>query len=400
MLFLENWFWVFLAVVLPVYWLTPGPLKLYALVGASAVFHYHFAGPAGMAPIIALAIATYFVGQRISAPGQRRLFHASWIGLVAVLGFYKYGELMLHAVGELLGAILGRDAGLLLSSAPQWLAGWQNPAAPLGVSFFTFEFVHYLYEVRVHGREPVRNPFHFAAFAIFFPSLASGPIKRFNDFVPQLLGLHNPNGSTAILGIRRIIHGLFKKVCIADTLVIFILPLEETQAHTALSVTLLAVLQGFRIYYDFSGYTDIAIGAARLLNIELPENFDRPYWSSSLRDFWRRWHMSLSSWIRDYLYVPLGGNRAHRALNLVVALALCGLWHGAAWNFAVWGLYHGVGLALEAGVRGRFPGLLRNTPARRLLGWAVCYPYVTFGWLLFFYPIGVVARMLGDVLQW
>lgn len=392
MLFLDLWFWGFAAVALPGFWLLRGRAKLPWLIAVSAVFHWHFAGPAGMAPIAVLAVITYFAGIRLGGGDARWLFRGGMVLLVGALAFYKYSEL---AAATLLS---GLEA--LAVSAPDWLATWTLPAAPLAISFFTFEFVHYLYEVRAHGRPPIRNPLHFALFAIFFPTLASGPIKRFYDFVPQLDGLANPRLQEVVEGGKRVIRGLFKKICIADLLVEYVVVFEAVPEYTAPLVTTLAVLQGFRIYYDFAGYSDIAIGLARMLGLRVPENFDRPYFSTSLRDFWRRWHMSLSSWIRDYVYIPLGGNRARRALNLLLAMGLCGLWHGAAWNFALWGVYHGAGLGLEILVRRAFPGLFEAGRGRALLRWFVCYSYVTYGWLLFFYPLPTVIRMTRDSITW
>lgn len=401
MLFLENWFWIFAAVAVPAYWLCPRALKIYWLLGSSAVFHYHFAGPAGMAPILVLGVLTFFVGIFVGATpaspvGDHRqrtlLFHATWISIVGALVFYKYTGFFVSNVAAAFR--------VLEQPAPPWLATVGKVAAPLGISFFAFEFVHYLYEVRVHRRPPIRNPFHFATFAIFFPSLAAGPIKRYPDFVPQLADLSNPPLAHVWPAAKRIIRGLFKKICIADLLVEGIQVFETVTTYNAPVVILLAVLQGFRIYYDFAGYSDIAIGLAQLLNLRLPENFDRPYFATTLQEFWRRWHMSLSSWIRDYIYIPLGGNRAHRGLNLLTAMVLCGLWHGPAWNFAFWGVYHGLGLVIETGVRRVAPGLFADTLAHRLLGWFICYAYVCYGWLIFFYPIEQVWLMTKGLLVW
>jgi len=392
MLFLESWFWSFAGVALLGYWVCPRRLKLYWLVAASSVFQYHFAGPAGMAPILALGVFTYFVALAVSGGGFRGLFTVAWLTLVAALAFYKYGD---FAAAN--GQFLLRSARL---EVPTWLTDWKQPAAPLGISFFTFEFVHYLYEVGARRRAPVRNPFHFALFAVFFPTLAAGPIKRFPDFVPQLAALANPPIATVWPALRRIIRGLFKKVCIADLLLEAVHVFEHVPKFNGPIVVLLAVLQGFRIYYDFSGYTDMAIGLAQLFNLRVPENFDRPYFSTSLQEFWRRWHMSLSTWIRDYIYIPLGGNRAHRALNLLTAMTICGLWHGAAWNFALWGVYHGLGLVAEAGVRRWLPSLFRDTPLHRVVGWFICYAYVCYGWLIFFYPIHTLWRMTRGLLVW
>jgi len=392
MLFLELWFWIFVAATIPVYWVCPQRLKLYWLLLASVVFQYHFAGPAGMAPIVALAVFTFAVGLAVSDGRRGWLFTVAWISLVGALAFYKYGNFLLKN-----GTALLASAHLAL---PPWLANWKQPAAPLGISFFTFEFVHYLYEVRVKRRPPVRNPLHFTLFGVFFPCLAAGPIKRFPDFVPQLLELRNPEPAAVWPAAQRIIRGLFKKICIADLLVEYIKVFDALPEFNGPIVILVAVLQGFRIYYDFAGYSDIAIGLAQLVNLRVPENFNRPYFATSLQEFWRRWHMSLSSWIRDYIYIPLGGNRAHQAFNLLAAMVLCGLWHGAAWNFALWGVYHGTGMVLEAGVRRLRPSLFGTSLPHRVLGWLICYTYVTYGWLIFFYPIGTVYQMTKGLLRW
>ena len=386
MIFLDEWFWLFAAVAVPGFWICPKAAKLYWLLGASGIFHFHFAGPAGMAPILLLALLTYVTGIAIAGGKARRLFVATCVLVVGSLVFYKYSNFGLASLGAVTEAVG-------IASLPDALSDWRAPIAPLAISFFTFEFVHYLYEVRVHGREPIRNPVHFGIFAIFFPSLASGPIKRFPDFVPQLEALENPSVENALAGARRVIRGMFKKICIADLIVEFIVVFEEVPNYTFPVVTGLAVLQGFRIYYDFAGYSDMAIGLAQMLNLEIPENFDRPYFSTSLQDFWRRWHMSLSSWIRDYVYIPLGGNRNHRSVNLLAAMFLCGLWHGAAWNFAIWGLYHGLGLGLETVIQKQRPAWFEDHPFWTSARWLVCYSFVTYGWLLFFYPPGKVWSM-------
>jgi len=389
MLFLEAWFWLFAAAAVPVYWLCPRALKLYWLLLASAWFQYHFAGPAGMAPIVVLAVLTYLAAL-VPRPAPRvPLATVVAVVLVGALAFYKYSEFILRSA-----------SGLVVVPPPAWVTAWRSPAIPLGISFFTFEFLHYLYEVRVRGREPIANPFHFSVFAIFFPTLAAGPIKRFPDFVPQLHRLENPDPPAVWRGVQRVIRGLFKKVCIADLVVEYVKAFERAPAMNGPLVIGLAVAQGFRIYYDFAGYSDIAIGLAQMVNLRVPENFNRPYWSTSLQEFWRRWHMSLSTWIRDYIYIPLGGNRAHRVLNLLAAMILCGLWHGAAWHFAAWGVYHGAGLAAEGTVRRLRPGWFGDGAMPRVLGWATTYAYVTFGWLLFFYPVHTVVDMTKALVRW
>ncbi|MBW1883430.1 MAG: MBOAT family protein [Deltaproteobacteria bacterium] len=393
MLFLDPWFWRFAAIAILGYWILPRPAKLVWLIATSATFHYHFAGPAGMAPIIALGVFTYFAGLRLARNPERRLFWIAMGMLGGALGFYKYAAFLLGDAASAAGQVFGAES-------VSWLANWKNPIAPLAISFFTFEFVHYLYEVRSHGRPPIRNPLHFTLFAIFFPTLASGPIKRYVDFVPQLEALENPGVARAWAGAQRVVLGLFKKICLADLIVEFVTVLDRTPVHTPQLIAVLAVLQGFRIYFDFAGYSDMAIGLAQMFGLRVPENFDRPYRATSLQDFWRRWHMSLSLWIRDYIYIPMGGNRGRQQLHILVAMAICGLWHGAAWNFVAWGLYHGLGLGVESIVRNRLPGLFSAHKAVSFLRWIVCYSFVTYGWLLFFYPMATVIQMNREAYQW
>lgn len=250
--------------------------------------------------------------------------------------------------------------------------------------------------------EPIRSPLQFLLFSIFFPSLVAGPIKRYTQFLPSLEAAAGATASAEDFseGLRRVGLGFFKKVVIADNLTLYI---EAAQPHYAAGGLYarweLLICIALRILLDFSGYSDIAIGCARLLGIQLPENFNWPYAARSLQDFWQRWHISLSSWIRDYVYIPLGGSRhgpLRRVANGLVAFALCGLWHGPAWNFVVWGLWHGVGLAVSA-TYGRVPvvGVIlgRVFNQEPVAGWALTQVYVFVGWLVFFYPVPDAVRM-------
>jgi alginate O-acetyltransferase complex protein AlgI len=190
------------------------------------------------------------------------------------------------------------------------------------------------------------------AFAIFFPSLVAGPIKRYEQFIPSLKdGLAKVNAQDAVTGIVQVAFGYLKKV-IADNLTLYLDAYQDTFADLPLNQRwILFTAIAFRILLDFSGYSDIAIGLARMIGVRLPPNFNWPYFATSIQNFWQRWHMSLSSWIRDYVYIPLGGSRyghARRILNGLIAFGLCGHWHGSSWNFVIWGLYHGIGLGVCA----------------------------------------------------
>jgi alginate O-acetyltransferase complex protein AlgI len=261
---------------------------------------------------------------------------------------------------------------------------------PIGISFFTFEFIHYLTDL-YFGRVKRSSLLDFSLFAFFFPSLVSGPIKRFQIFHEQLESLGGFQSSYLAEGLHRIVIGLAKKIVIADTANLLTTALNHPAGSSRAMLWVAMYAYAVKIYYDFSGYTDIAIGCAQLLGYRLPENFNRPYRQPNLSKFWNNWHMSLSSWIRDYLFIPLGGSRvgALRTLfNLTVVMALCGLWHGANWNFVVWGLWHGAGLALLR-VYGTTVAKRVSIPDNRFVRWAgtaVTIQFVCLGWVLFAAP--------------
>ena len=393
-IFDTYWFLVFAAVVLPVFWLLRRPaLRLPFLALACVAYHYHFAGPAGMLPIIALGVVTYALGL-----SRSRLACGGGIALtVLALCFYKYTHFLSAEVLARIHAGWGETAehslGSLLPAAP-----------PLAISFFAFEFIHYLYEVR-RGAEPIRSPLRFLLFSIFFPTLVAGPIKRFGQFVPALeAGAAGVGPDDVAIGLRRVALGFLKKVVVADSLILaidFYTPLRKFASLNLAARWLVFVLIALRILFDFSGYSDIAIGLARMLGVQLPENFNWPYAATSLQEVWQRWHISLSSWIRDYVYIPLGGNRhgiPRKILNGLIAFALIGLWHGAAWHFVLWGLYHGVGLAICANYAAvPVVGVLLARGVGRMpsLCWLATQLFAWFGWLIFFYPVDQAWPMAG-----
>ena len=252
---------------------------------------------------------------------------------------------------------------------------------PLGISFFVFQGMSYLIDVYRREIPAERSPFRFALFKALFPQLIAGPIVRYPDVAAQL-----PNRQVTLAnlaqGSQRFVVGLGKKVLLANPTGavadrIFSLPLSEVDTPIA---WLGLACYAFQIYFDFSGYSDMAIGLGRIFGFVFRENFDYPYTARSVTDFWRRWHLSLSTWFRDYLYIPLGGNRLgprRTYLNLFIVFALCGLWHGASWNFLIWGLWHGALLATERAF------LSRLLEGRRLLGHAYALAAVATGWIFF-----------------
>jgi alginate O-acetyltransferase complex protein AlgI len=274
------------------------------------------------------------------------------------------------------------------------LLGLPRLLVPLGLSFFTFEFIHFAVESR-RGRFGDRPPplGDYAAFIFFFPTLVAGPIKRYEDFAPKIASARL---DPVLLseGITRILVGLAKKHVLADTFSIWYERLGTDAVHAASPLELAGwvLAYGMKIYFDFSGYSDIAIGSAGLFGIRVSENFDWPYLSRNIAEFWRRWHISLGRWILDYVYKPLGGSHgtaSRTSANLLVAFAVSGLWHGAAWNFLAWGLWHGI-LIVAHRAWASAGATMPRVPAV-----ALTFVSVNLGWALFcmdFERLSVVAR--------
>ncbi len=287
-----------------------------------------------------------------------------------VLGVFKYADFAVQNVNALRS---------LLGATP-----WDAPHVllPIGISFYSFHAISYVVDVWRRDAVAQKSPVHAALYLLLFPQLIAGPIVRYRDLADQLAARIVTLEDFA-LGVRRFVLGLAKKLLSANTVAtaadaIFAMPVAElTAAHAWLGITCYTL----QIYFDFSGYSDMAIGLGRMFGFRFPENFRHPYAADSVQDFWRRWHISLSTWFRDYLYVPLGGNRARPArvyANLVLVFFLCGLWHGASWSFVVWGLFHGLFLVIERLGLARFLASLPR-PVRHV--YAVLVAMV--GWVFF-----------------
>lgn len=384
-MFITYWFIIFIILFFPVYWIVPNPtFRKVWLLFACSVFYYRFAGPAGVIPILILAVLTYAAG-RIDSNPFRLLVIAFCI---LELSFYKYTSFL---ISQVFGFINPSLAQHVLDAAKNKIL---PELPPLGISFFVFEFIHYLIDV-YRGNEPIKRWLDFGLFSMFWPSVVAGPVKRYQQFIPALkAGCQRVSSRDIQVGIMRIVFGLIKKLVIADNLTGYIDVYHSRYASMALSHRWVFVFAiSLRIFFDFSAYSDIAIGFGRLMGIKLPENFNWPYLATSIQDFWRRWHISLSSWIRDYVYIPLGGNKygmTRKLTNGIIAFSICGLWHGAAWNFVFWGLYHGVGLAVSSNIKWNALNYRWLTP----LKWSLTFVFVSLGWLYFFYPIGEATSML------
>jgi len=373
---------VFFAIVFVVAWLLSRTRKLRVvfLLLASYVFYAHW--DYRFVPLIwASSTADYLLGHAI-ARATDPVLRKRWLILTVVLnlgllGFFKYFDFGIDTARALLQSFGFHPPPFAL-----------EVALPVGISFFTFESMSYVIDVYRGDIKPHRSYLEYLTFVAFFPHLVAGPIVRPRDLLPQLA---NPARFQPELGSEAlflIALGLLKKVAIGDYLALnFVDRVFQAPAqYSALECYAAVVGYALQIYCDFSGYTDIAIGSALLLGIRFPANFAAPYTASDLIDFWRRWHISLSTWLRDYLYVPLGGNRrgpARTYLNLMLTMLLGGLWHGANWTFVIWGGLHGVGLALNRVLRDRFNVDPSRNPWTRVLGVLVTFHFVAFAWIFF-----------------
>jgi D-alanyl-lipoteichoic acid acyltransferase DltB (MBOAT superfamily) len=316
------------------------PRKILLLI-ASYVF-YMWWNPAFILLIVFTTAVSFVVGSSISRTDdrarRRALLTVGVAASLSVLGFFKYADFV-------------QDNTLVLLRQMGFEVHWTtlNIILPVGISFYTFQCLSYTIDVYRRRIPPAPTPLDFALYVAFFPQLVAGPIVRAADFLPQLRGpIRIGCDQRAFFLIMR---GLAKKVFVADNLAILVDGVFADPSQWPSSVIwIAAACFGVQIYCDFSGYSDIAIGVARVLGFEIPRNFDHPYAARNPSDFWRRWHISLSSWLRDYLYIPLGGNRYGRLLtyrNLMLTMLLGGLWHGASWNFVLWGFLHGLILVVH-----------------------------------------------------
>jgi D-alanyl-lipoteichoic acid acyltransferase DltB (MBOAT superfamily) len=361
-------------------------LRLGLLLVASYVF-YSWWSAYYLVLIVGSSTADYLVGRKLFAARTPRARKA-WVVLsvtanLTLLGTFKYFNFF---VGSL-------DAGLA-SLGLGGLGVHLNVVVPVGISFYTFESLSYIIDIYRGKLEPAQSPLEFLVFIAFFPHLVAGPIIRPYDFLPQLRPVPSLSLAAGGRGLFLICVGLVKKAVIADLLAVNLVDRVFELPSRYTSLELLAGVYGyaFQIYCDFSAYSDIAIGSALLLGLRLPVNFEHPYRAASLQDFWRRWHISLSSWLRDYLYISLGGSREgtlRTYRNLALTMLLGGLWHGASWTFVVWGALHGVGLAAGRALEDLRGARARRAPralALQLLFVVLTFHYVCLGWVFFRAP--------------
>jgi len=382
-----SFLFLFLPAVLLVYYLVPRR-HLAARNAVLLVFSLGFvfyAEPGSLFTLVFEIVLLYFLGRGIEKSGdprtRRALFTAGIVLTVGLLCFFKYTAFAVQNWNALFGTSFS----------------WKAPASPVGVSFFTFLAVSYLADV-YHGRcAAEKNPAALALYISFFPKYTQGPLTRYGAVAPELTA-RRESWDDAAAGAERIVIGLGKKLLIANACAsvaneIFAL---SAGALTPAKAWIGAFCYAWQIYFDFAGYTDMAIGTGLLFGFRLPENFRDPYMAVSATDFWRRWHITLSQWFRDYVYIPLGGNRRGRArqlLNILIVWLLTGLWHGASWNFLLWGLWFALLLAMEKLWLGK---LLERAP--RAVGHLYAVFIILLGWVIFRSPdvqtIGTYAAAL------
>jgi alginate O-acetyltransferase complex protein AlgI len=396
MLFNSLPFAYFFLLLFPIYWALPRKPQNFLLLGAGYYF-YSCWDPRFLALLIASTVMDYFCGiavDRIEAPRKRKAFVCLSMALnLGMLGYFKY----VNFFAESLQIALDR-MGVHVP------IGHLNVVLPIGISFYTFQSMSYVIDVYRKDIPPTKNFIEFAAFVSFFPHLVAGPIMRPTTLLPQIQNKRTFNINQFYQGCYLIFWGLTKKVVIADNLSPIVKELFGRWETIDGGLAMLAIYAfAIQIYCDFSGYTDAARGIAKCLGFELALNFNLPYFATSPKEFWSRWHISLSTWLRDYLYIPLGGNRGGNWFvyrNLMLTMIIGGLWHGAAWTFVLWGTYQGI---LLVGHRLLEPYLQRIDPVNpmdrafwKLARIVATFHFVCLGWLIF---ASSSLQQVGGMLQ-
>ena len=382
---------IFLPIVLTLYFVTPKQLKNFVLL-ISSIFFYAWGAPKFIFVILGTTFVDYFFVRLLHASEtkfKRNLFLVLSLSInLGLLFYFKYCNFFIENVNALLGVFGATEIT------------WTKLVLPIGISFYTFESLTYVIDVyrRVHA--PLKNFWEYQLYIILFPKLIAGPIIRYHDIADQIKErFTTDNIDNKINGFFRFVIGLSKKILIANTLgevadQAYNLPIDQVNSSMAWVAMLCYT---FQIYFDFSGYSDMAIGLASLFGFKFPENFNNPYISQSITEFWRRWHISLGAWMKNYLYIPLGGNQVKSNyrlyLNLWLVFLASGLWHGASWNFVLWGAYHGLFLVLERMFLAKVYEKLGKA-----ISIIICFFIVNIGWIYFrVEDLGIANQFVGKL---
>ena len=381
MSFVSYSFVAFFAAVLVGLAIMPTSRARLALLLVANVVFYGMGTPRFLAVLAIPSLVDYVCAIRMEdtpdAVKRRQWLILSLVVNLGILAYFKYANFFVDAIASLLH----------VSTAPL------DIVIPVGISFFTFKTMSYTIDVYRGRLRACRSWWRYAMFVSFFPELVAGPIVRASIFLPQMERPIRLDWHRTVSGLRIILLGVTKKMLVADRLSMYVdLVFAKPALYSPSAVFAAVVSYAIQIYCDFSGYSDMAVGVARIIGFDLPTNFNMPYLSWSITEFWRRWHITLSEWLRDYLYIPLGGNRRGRArtyVNLMITMLLGGLWHGASWTFIVWGLLHGVGLAVHKfwlELKAKTGHEVSDGPIARAAGWAMTMAFVTLCWVFFRSP--------------
>ena len=376
-----EFLFMFLPLVLAGYYLLPARYRTLFLTLTSYLFYgwwdYRFCGLMLFSTVIDY-VAGKGIGYAATLRGKKQWVALSVVSNLSLLGFFKYFDMFASTLNYGFAALFPESG----TSNTETLIPLLHLVLPVGISFYTFQSMSYAIDLYKGRAQPARSFLDFACYVSLFPQLVAGPIVRYHELAEQITSRSHTLAKMA-RGASFFVVGLAKKVLIADA----VAPLTElafgtTQGPELLNAWVGVLAYTLQIYFDFSGYSDMAVGLGLMFGFQLPINFNSPYKAISITDFWRRWHISLSSWLRDYLYVPLGGNRLgsiRTYINLTATMLLGGLWHGASWTFALWGMYHGVLLAAErtVGKRGLFASQSHMTQK------SITFLLVMLGWVLF-----------------
>ncbi len=342
MLFNSVQFAIFLPIVFVIYWLFP-PKKRWIVLLVSSYYFYMSWNIKYVVLILLITVLSYLMAISIEKDrnNKRKYLMITVIISLGILFIFKYFNFLMNSLFNVINLFSNRDFNLFI-----------DVMLPVGISFYTFQAISYVVDVYRGDVQAESNIGKYATFISFFPQLVAGPIERTKNLMKQIKEEHFFEYDKAAYGLRIMLWGFFKKMVIADTFAIYVDKIyNDIYMYKGFSLILATFFFAIQIYCDFSGYSDIAIGTAKLFGIDLIKNFNSPYFSTSIKEFWSRWHISLSTWFKDYVYIPLGGNRVSKLrhkINLVITFLVSGLWHGANWNFVIWGGIHGVAQAIES----------------------------------------------------